>query len=275
MCDGVNSLLTAEAVGAKRPPASAIAVGIKEVIELPASVITDRVLAASDDEGAAWLIAGDSTKGTFGGGFMYTNRESISLGVVAGIEATATHGRAPVYQMLEDLKSHDAVAPLIQGGKVVEHSGHMVPEGGINIMPPLVGDGVLLAGESAMMCINLGYQVRGMDYAVAAGMHAGREAARAIDAGDTSAEGLSSYVAALEASFVLRDLRQYRKVPAFMEGFTRMFDGYPQTVRDLMNGMFVVDGEPMPPMKKQVTGALKSVGVMNLVKDARGVMKAL
>ena len=158
---------------------------------------------------------------------------------------------------------------------MVEHSGHMVPEGGINIMPPLVGDGVLLAGESAMMCINLGYQVRGMDYAVAAGMHAGREAARAIDAGDTSAEGLSSYVAALEASFVLRDLRQYRKVPAFMEGFTRMFDGYPQTVRDLMNGMFVVDGEPMPPMKKQVTGALKSVGVMNLVKDARGVMKAL
>ena len=77
LCDGVNSLLTAEAVGAKRPPASAIAVGIKEVIELPASVITDRVLAASDDEGAAWLIAGDSTKGTFGGGFMYTNRESI------------------------------------------------------------------------------------------------------------------------------------------------------------------------------------------------------
>lgn len=107
-------------------------------------------------------------------------------------------------------------------------------------------------------------------------MHAGRRGSpAAIDAGDTSAEGLSSYVAALEASFVLRDLRQYRKVPAFMEGCTRMFDGYPQTVRDLMNGMFVVDGEPMPPMKKQVTGALKSVGVMNLVKDARGVMKAL
>uniref|UniRef100_UPI001554FDDD FAD-dependent oxidoreductase n=1 Tax=Adlercreutzia sp. ZJ473 TaxID=2722822 RepID=UPI001554FDDD len=68
LCDGVNSLLTAEAVGAARPPASAVAVGVKEVIELPASVITDRILAASDDEGAAWLFAGDSTKGTFGGG---------------------------------------------------------------------------------------------------------------------------------------------------------------------------------------------------------------
>ena len=275
LCDGVNSLLTAEAVGAERPPASAIAVGVKEVIELPASVITDRVLAANDGEGAAWLFAGDATKGTFGGGFMYTNRESISLGVVAGIEVTATRGKAPVYQMLDDLKNHAAVAPLIRGGRVVEHSGHMVPEGGINIMPDLVGDGVLLAGESAMMCINLGYQVRGMDYAVAAGMHAGREAARAIDAGDTSAAGFSGYVAALEQSFVLRDLRQYRKVPAFMEGFDRMFDGYPQMARDLMNGMFVVDGSPMPPVKKQMAGALKGIGYMNLLRDARGAMGAL
>lgn len=275
LCDGVNSLLTHEAVGAKRPPANAIAVGVKETIELPAAVITDRVLAASDSEGAAWLFAGDSTKGTFGGGFMYTNRESISLGIVAGIEATAVHGRTPVYQMLEDLKSHPAVAPLIRGGKVVEHSGHMVPEGGINIMPPLVGDGVMLAGESAMMCINLGYQVRGMDFAIAAGMHAGCEAARALDAGDTTAEGLSNYTRALEDSFVLKDLRQFKNVPAFMEGFTRMFDGYPQMVRDMMNTMFIVDGTPVRPMRKSMVPIVKNMGFLNVAKDVRGAMRAL
>lgn len=275
LCDGVNSLLTAEAVGAVRPPANGIAVGIKEVIELPASVITDRVLAANDNEGAAWLFAGDATKGTFGGGFMYTNKDSISLGVVAGIEATALHGKAPVYQMLEDLKNHAAVAPLIRGGKVVEHSGHMVPEGGINIMPELTGDGVLLAGESAMMCVNLGYQVRGMDYAVAAGMHAGREAAKALDAGDTSKAGLAGYVAALEESFVLQDLRQFQKVPSFMEGFERMFDGYPQLVRDMANTMFIVDGTPVQPMKKQMMPLVKQVGLLNVLKDVRGAMKAL
>lgn len=275
VAEGTNTLLSERCLGNARPAPCQMAVGIKEVFELPAGVIEDRFL-LPEGEGAAMLFVGDCTHGKVGGGFLYTNRDSISLGLVATISTAAGGGNdTPVYQMLEDFKGHPAVAPIIRGAKMVEHSGHMVPEGGINIMPPLVGDGVLLAGESAMMCINLGYQVRGMDYAVAAGMHAGREAARAIDAGDTSAEGLSSYVAALEASFVLRDLRQYRKVPAFMEGFTRMFDGYPQTVRDLMNGMFVVDGEPMPPMKKQVTGALKSVGVMNLVKDARGVMKAL
>ena len=275
LCDGVNSLLAEQAVGAARPPASQIAVGIKQTIELPASVITDRVLAGSDDEGAAWLFAGDATKGSFGGGFMYTNRDSISLGIVAGIEATMTHGKAPVYQMLEDLKHHPAVAPLIRGGKVAEHSGHMVPEGGVNIMPALTGDGVLLAGESAMMCVNLGYQVRGMDFAVAAGMHAGREAARALDAGDTSKVGLAGYVAALEDSFVMKDLRQFQKVPAFMEGFDRMFCGYPEMIRDMMNKMFVVDGSPVEPMRKQMMPIVKGMGMMNLFKDVRGAMKAL
>lgn len=275
LCDGVNSLLTEKAVGYKRPLASAIAVGIKQTIELPAAVITDRVLSGSDDEGSAWLFAGDATKGTFGGGFMYTNKESISLGIVAGIEATMNHGKAPVYQMLENLKAHPSVAPLIKGGKIVEHSGHMVPEGGVNIMPELTGDGVLLAGESAMMCVNLGYQVRGMDFAIAAGMHAGREAAKALDAGDTSKTGLHGYVTALEGSFVLKDLRQFQKVPAFMEGFTRMFDGYPQMIRDMMNGMFIVDGTPVQPMKKQMLPIVKNVGYLNLLKDARGAMKAL
>lgn len=275
LCDGVNSLLTEQAVGAKRPPASGVAVGIKQVIELPASVITDRVLAESDSDGAAWLFAGDATKGTFGGGFMYTNRDSVSLGIVAGIEATMTEGKAPVYQMLEDLKAHPDVAALIRGGKVVEHSGHMVPEGGINIMPELTGDGVMLAGESAMMCINLGYQVRGMDFAVAAGMHAGREAAKAIDAGDTSKAGLAGYVRALEGSFVMKDLRQFQKVPAFMEGFDRMFCGYPEMVRDVMNKMLVVDGEPVQPMKKSMPPIVKQVGFLNLAKDVMGAMKAL
>ena len=186
-----------------------------------------------------------------------------------------THGKAPVYQMLEDLKHHPAVAPLIRGGKVVEHSGHMVPEGGVNIMPALTGDGVLLAGESAMMCVNLGYQVRGMDFAVAAGMHAGREAARALDAGDTSKAGLAGYVAALEDSFVMKDLRQFQKVPAFMEGFDRMFCGYPEMIRDMMNKMFVVDGSPVEPMRKQMMPIVKGMGMMNLFKDVRGAMKAL
>lgn len=275
LCDGVNSLLAQEAVVYSKPPASQIAVGVKEVFELDEQTIDDRLL-CNPGEGAAWLFAGDATHGVFGGGFMYTNRTSISLGVVAGIEACASTANAtPVYQMLEDLKKHPAVAPLIKGAKVVEHSGHMVPEGGINIMPPLIGDGVMLAGDSAMMCINLGYMVRGMDYAIAAGQMAGQQAVKALDAGDTSKAGLQGYVDALEQSFVLKDLRQYKDEPAFMENFDRMFNGYPVMVRDIMNSMFVVDGSPVTPMKQNVMPIVKRMGILNILKDVRGAMKAL
>lgn len=275
LCDGVNSLLTAQAVGASRPPASQVAVGIKQVLELPASVITDRMLVSSDDEGTAWLFAGDATHGTFGGGFMYANRESISLGIVAGIEATATKATRPVYQMLEDLKRHPAVAPIIRGGKLVEHSGHMVPEGGINIMPKLFGPGVLVAGESAMMCINLGYMVRGIDFAIAAGQVAGQQAAAALEEGDVSEASLARYAAALEGTFVLKDLRRFQRAPAFMEGFTRMFNEYPALARDAMNSLFIVNGAPVEPLKRTMKPLLKNVGYLNLLKDARGAMRAL
>ena len=275
LADGANSLLAREAVGYVKPPANQMAVSAKEVFELPASVITDRVLAASDDEGAAWLFAGDATHGTFGGGFMYTNKESISLGVVAGIDALANGDGVPVYQMLEDLKAHPAVAPLIKGAKCVEHSGHMVPEGGLNIMPPLVADGVMLAGDAAMMCINLGYMVRGMDYAVAAGQMAGRHAAVALEAGETSAVALAGYVEDLENSFVMKDLRQYAAEPEFLEHFDRMFCGYPEMVRDVMNGMFIVDGKPVKPLRDKVIAPVMALGPLNLLRDAIGAMRAL
>jgi electron transfer flavoprotein-quinone oxidoreductase len=275
LADGVNSLLAKEAVGYDRPPANQMAVGVKEVFELPAATITDRVLANDDSQGAAWLFAGDATHGVFGGGFMYTNRESISLGVVAGIQACATSDCAPVYQMLEDLKKHPAVAPLIKGAKVVEHSGHMVPEGGVNIMPAFTADGVMLAGDTAMMCINLGYCVRGMDYAIAAGQLAGKYAAQAIDAQDTSKAGLQGYVDALESSFIMKDFHQYKDEPEFLENFGRMFKEYPELARDVMNDMFIVDGTPATKLKAKAMPKVKKIGIFNILRDVRGAMKAL
>lgn len=177
--------------------------------------------------------------------------------------------------MLEDLKNHPSVAPLIHDAKVVEHSGHMVPEGGVNIMPPLTGDGVMLAGDSAMMCINLGYMVRGMDYAIAAGQLAGQQAARAIDSGDTSKAGLQGYVDALESTFVMEDLRRYKDVPAFLENFDRMFGLYPQAAANVMDALFLIDGTPVEPLKSKLKPIIKKVGVMSALKDVRGALKAL
>jgi electron transfer flavoprotein-quinone oxidoreductase len=236
-------------------------------------VISDRVM-TSADEGAAWLFVGDATAGHVGGGFVYTNKESVSIGLVATI-ADLMKADTPIYQMLEDFKTHPAVAPLLAGGKVVEHSGHLVAEGGLDAMPPLIGDGVLLAGESALMCINAGYTVRGMDLAIAAGMHAGQAAAKALDAGDTSAAGLAGYRAALEDSFVLKDLKTLRGFPHFMEHTTRLFTAYPEMIRDLMRGLFIVDGTPVKPVRKAMLPVVKKVGYLNLAKDLWAGVRAL
>ncbi|MCL2782623.1 MAG: FAD-dependent oxidoreductase [Propionibacteriaceae bacterium] len=273
LCDGVNSLLAEQAVGAPRPARSSVAVGVKQVIELPQKVINDR-LACDDGDGAAWLFMGDATHGQIGGGFLYTNRESISLGLVATVSDMVT-ADTPIYQMLEDFKGHPAVAPIIAGGKVVEHSGHLVAEGGFDAMPTLVADGVVLAGESAMMCLNAGYTVRGMDLAIAAGMHAGQAAADALDAGDTSALGLAGYQRALDESFVMQDLRTLRRFPHFMEHTPRMFTTYPELARDVMGQMFLVDGTPMKPLRKTIWPMLRKVGLLNLATDARRGVNAL
>jgi electron transfer flavoprotein-quinone oxidoreductase len=267
LADGANSLLTADAVGAVRPPASQMAVGVKQVFELPANVFTDRILAQSDTDGAAWLFVGDATHGIFGGGFVYTNKESISLGVVAGIEAIANKGNASIVKMLEDFKAHPGVAPLIKGARLVEHSGHLVPEGGYSLMPEVVGDGVLVAGDAAMMCINLGYMVRGIDLAVASGQMAGQAAVQALDASDTGKAGLGCYRRMLEDSFVMKDLKQYAKGPGFLEGFDRMFGIYPEMIRDSLNAVFIVDGKPAKSLLKKLFPIVRQAGLFKILKD--------
>ena len=83
-CDGALSLIT-EKAGLRSPgDPKNYAVGLKEVIELPRETLEDR-FGLTGDEGVAQLFMGSLTQGCFGGGFLYTNKSSISLGMVVGI----------------------------------------------------------------------------------------------------------------------------------------------------------------------------------------------
>ncbi|PNV66470.1 FAD-dependent oxidoreductase [Rubneribacter badeniensis] len=275
LAEGCNTVLAERCLGNPRPKPSQMAVGVKQVLELPSGVIEDRFL-LPEGEGAAMLFVGDCTHGNVGGGFLYTNKDSVSLGLVATI-STAADGanEVPVYQMLEDFKNHPAVAPVIKGAKLVEHSGHMVPEGGYDMVPRYVFDGCLVAGESAGLCMNMGYQVRGMDFAVASGQMAGQAAVKALDAGDTSAAGLASYKQAMEDSFVIKDLATFRKWPHTMEGWSSMFTDYPVMAREVFNAMFSVDGEPQRPLMKRMMPIVKKRGLLRLAGEVRKAVRSL
>lgn len=274
LADGVNSLLTSKAGLSKKAPAiHQVAVGAKETIELPADVIESRFL-CSPGEGASWLFAGDCSNGIIGGAFVYANEESVSVGIVATMSEVLKQD-IPVYQMLENFKNRPEIKPLIAGGKLVEYSGHVVPEGGIHMMPEIIGDGVLVAGDAAMLCMNLGYTVRGMDLAVESGSIAAKAAIKALDAGDTSKAGLGVYKSMLDNSFIMRDMNMYAEAPEFLENCPGMFRGYPEMIRDIMTPLFMVDGEPRQHVMKLAMPQVKKQGLFKFGKVAMKGVKVL
>ncbi|ACJ31559.1 Dehydrogenase (flavoproteins) [Shewanella piezotolerans WP3] len=264
LAEGVNPVLGEQLGMVQRLKADAMAVGAKELIELPQQIIQDR-FNLNDNEGCAWLFAGSPANGLMGGGFIYTNKSSVSLGIVCGLHDIGNSSKT-VPQMLEDFKNHAMIQPLIEGGKLIEYSGHVVPEAGINMVPKLVDDGVLIAGDAAGFCLNIGYTVRGMDLAIASGEAAAKAILMAREKNDFSAQGLSSYQTLLEDSFIMKDLKLYKDLPEFMEN-PRIFNQYPKMVADIMQNMFTVDGSPSQPIRKTLMKHCKEVGYMNLIKD--------
>ena len=159
--DGVNSILAQQAGLARIPAPRQVATGFKQIIELPAGSIEQR-FQLPEGLGAAQLFVGDCTKGLAGGGFLYTNKDSVSLGLVVNVEALQ-QGEFKTPELLEDFKANPHVAPFIEGGTVAEYSAHLIPEAGFAMMPQLFTDGFLVAGDAAGFVLNLGYVVRGMD----------------------------------------------------------------------------------------------------------------
>ena len=192
------------------------AVGVKEIIEMDSKSIDDR-FAVGEGEGCAAIFAGSVTKGVPGGGFLYTNKESISLGCVVNLGATS-RSDIQVHELLEGFKSSNPVRNLIRGGKSVEYSARTIPEYDVKHLPRLYGDRVLLLGDAACLSMNIGYAVRGMDSAIASGFYAAETARRATTSGDFSKRALSAYDDALRGSFVLADMERFAKAQEFLEG---------------------------------------------------------
>ncbi len=121
--------------------------GVKQIIKLSSEIINQR-LQLQDSEGAAGLFVGDCTRGLQGGGFLYTNKDSISLGLVVSVAGIKQEQVKP-NELLEEFKTQPAVSKIIEGGQVGEYSAHLIPEAGINAMPRLFGNGIVVAGDAA------------------------------------------------------------------------------------------------------------------------------
>ncbi|MEA4924699.1 MAG: FAD-dependent oxidoreductase [Syntrophomonadaceae bacterium] len=241
-CDGVLSFI-AQKAGLRKPFQSRnFAAGFKEVIEMNRVVIEDR-FNLDGDAGAARLFMGDVTAGKFGGGFLYTNLDSISLGIVVGIDAVSAAPGLPTPELLDNFKQRPEIARLIKGGTSVEYSAHVVPEGGFKTMERLYGDGILVAGDAAGFSMNIGVTVRGMEYAMASGYYAALTVIEAKARNDYSAASLSAYAKRLHDSFVLTDFKSFQHSLETLE-YPPLFKHYPELAANIMRDLYTVPAGP-------------------------------
>jgi electron transfer flavoprotein-quinone oxidoreductase len=248
-CDGVNSFLAKEAGLLPRAEASHHTLGVKEVLELPREVIDDR-FGVRAHEGVDIEMLG-CTQGIPGGGFLYTNADTVSVGVVVSLPHLA-RAQARPEELIADLKDHPSIAPYLRGSSLREYSAHLIPEGGYDTIPPLAIDGMVVAGDAAAMTLAAGLWLEGVNFAIGSGFAAGTAVDRAIATGDCSAKGLASYRADLERQFVLADHKRLRKAPALLLS-DRVQQQYPGLLCDLVEGMFTINNPTPKPGGLRVT----------------------
>jgi len=267
-CDGVNSILAQEAGLRGELKLHDIKQGVKEVLQFPRELLEQRVN-LNGNEGMAWEFIGSCTGGLPGGGFIYTNKDSLSVGVVVQLDALAQK-QVKANDLLEGFKRHPAVARLLDGGKLVEYSAHLIPVSGINMMPRLYTDGFLVAGDAAAFVVGTGLILEGANFAVASGVAAAETIIRAKQKGDFSASSLAYYHELLKQSFVLKDLKTFSKASRFLEN-PRLYTTYPELACNLAERLFISDGQPRERVWQLFREAKK--GKISLWQMARDLMQ--
>ena len=230
--DGILSLLGRKAGLVAEPDPEHYSIGVRETLSLPKGRIEDRFQIDSNG-GCAALFVGSWPGALRGGGFVYTNRDTLSVGFVAQMASLAEDqgkgGEAGILDALDAFKRHPAVRRLIQGAERLEYGAHVVPEGGWGMRPTMVGNGIMLAGDAAALVLAGGVIYEGVHYAMHSGHLAAETAIKALERGRFDAVALSGYPRNLEASYVGRNLKAFRHVPRLLFN-PRMYHHYPDAL---------------------------------------------
>jgi electron transfer flavoprotein-quinone oxidoreductase len=272
--DGVNSFIAQEVGLRTKQPLNHLATGVKCVVNLPRETVEAR-FNLTGDEGAAFAVVGDCTQGVGGGGFMYTNTDSVSVGVVLRLDDMVAKDKVAT-EVFDHFLSHPFIAPYLEGGEVVEYGCHLVAEGGMAMVGEIAMDGLVVVGDAAGLTLNTGLTVRGMDLAVASAVAAATAVGSALDHKDTSKAGLAGYGVAFFASPAGQDMKTYARAPGFLE-VERMYKDYGELIGNVLYGVFNLDDKPREHLVKVAFKAFKRspVKIRHLISDGLAGVRAL
>lgn len=238
LADGVNSLLGKSLGFHKEFTPHEVALATMEIVKLDKKIIEDR-FSLDPGHGCTIEIFGDATKGLLGTAFLYTNKDSLSIGVGAMLSGLIKKKIKP-YELLEYVKKHPMVRKYLEGAESLEYLAHLIPEGGYHSMPKIVGHGVLVVGDAAQL-VNAIHR-EGSNMAMTSGVLAAETIILAKQTNDYSENLLDSYRLKLMESFVGQDLKKYKDSTHHFEKFPQYFEQYIPTLNRAASQLFTVDG---------------------------------
>ncbi|WP_251553846.1 FAD-dependent oxidoreductase [Neobacillus muris] len=272
LADGVNSLLSKQLGFHKEFRPDEVALTVMEVINLPKDKINER-FNLEDNQGCTIEIFGDSTKGNLGTAFLYTNKDSLNIGVGTTLSSMIKAKLKP-YDLLDHLKNHPMIKPLLAGGESAEYLAHLIPEGGYHSVPRVAGNGVVVVGDAAQL-VNAIHR-EGSNMAMHSGLLAAESIMEAKNRGDFSESALNIYRDKLYDSFIIKDLEKYKDAAHTFERYPQYFNEYLPLMNQAMSKFFTVDGTPKREKQKQI---IKSVtaekGTLRVLQDIYRAWKAV
>ena len=216
--------------------------GVKEVIKANVDL--------PEDEGEAKTVVG-LIKGVKGGGFVYTNKDTLSVGMAVTFDSLPK-SEVPARDLVEAFRERMGIE-----GEVLEYSAHAIPYYGYKNLPKLYDKNVIAVGDAAGFLINDGFTIRGMDLAIGSGMIAGIAAKKIVESRDFSRTDI--YYDLLKESFVLKHLElAYNRFSVINSPTT--LSVYPEVLCNVLSDMFTVD-ENRSTLLDDILFRLKEKGV--------------
>lgn len=272
LADGVNSLLAKKADFHPELEPKNVALAVKEIHFMPQEVLQER-FNIGEEEGVVIELFGKITNGMMGTGFLYTNKESIAIGVGCMLSDFKDQKTTP-YALLEQLKEHPSIKPLLAGGEMKEYTAHLIPEGGYKAIPKIYGDGWMIVGDSGMF-VNAVHR-EGSNLAMTTGRLAAETVIEMKGAGkDMTSANLAEYRKKLDESFVIKDLKKYQEMPDIFHHNRQFFTTYPELVNRSAHNMLHVDGVDKKTKEREIFSSfMQKRSLFGLMGDAYKLWRA-
>jgi electron transfer flavoprotein-quinone oxidoreductase len=275
LCDGANSRLSlGTPIRAKdHLEGAATELGMKEVYRLDPSVIEDRFQVGPGEAHVEEWVAGLLPPGVMGGGFVYTNRDTVSVGLI--LQLSSLFGRnAYSHDLMERFKLHPTIARRLEGAELVEYGAKLISSGWASRPDAFAGEGWMVAGDAAGFVFSNGLVIQGMNYAVRTGLLAAEAALEAR--GSSGAGAGAGYLRRLEARGVLADFREFERLdrvkwdPAF-------YTAYPAFASALCRALMGESDGPKEPMWRTLRKVQRAAGLstMRLIRDGLEIARDL